>query len=137
MERKLPSGAKLKVNLAPFSEARALLRAIAAEAKDIPLRRTMDVIEVAKFIICSSLASESIEAALRPCLERCLYNGEKITADTFEDENARVDFIEVCLEVAKHNLAPFVKSLYAEYEMHIKRAMSILTSNTEEATTPS
>ena len=39
----------------------------------------------------------------------------KIDKDTFEPVENREDYIQVCLEVIKENVAPFLKSLFAEY----------------------
>ena len=68
-----------------------------------------------KDIFFKALCSKKIEAALEPCLKRALYNGNKITADTFEPVEARDDYITVCFEVARENVYPFTKSLYAKY----------------------
>jgi hypothetical protein len=39
----------------------------------------------------------------------------KIVEDTFEPAEARDDYLKVMFEIAKENVLPFTKSLYAEY----------------------
>ena len=60
---------------------------------------------------------------------RCLYNGSKIDNDTFEAAEARQDYIKVCAEVAKENVAPFVKSLFADYQTLSSMIESTLKSS--------
>lgn len=114
-EFKLPSGAVLKVSPAPFPEAKALLQVFLREAKGIQFVKWDDVQTLAKDAFCTAFSSVELEWALLPCLERCLYNGQSIKVDaTFEPVKAREDYIEVCYMVAKENLSPFTKSLYAQ-----------------------
>jgi len=47
------------------------------------------------------------------CLERCLYNKEKITIDTFEDFKARADYYEILIKCLKENLMPFIMPLFS------------------------
>jgi hypothetical protein len=107
LEKKLPSGAILKFNIAPFAEGKALYQAVLEEFRGLKLF---------KDLFCVALSSSKIEAALNKCIERALYNDLKIGKDTFEDVEARQDYIPLCFEIAKENIAPFAKSLYAEYK---------------------
>jgi maltooligosyltrehalose synthase len=108
----MPSGAELKITVAPFSEAKALYQAVAEEAKALKLDPKQEIdVNFFKDIFCVGLASAKIEKALEPCLKRVTYNGLKIDANTFEDVEARQDYFLVCYEVAKENLLPFTKSL--------------------------
>ncbi len=119
-EVKLPSGAILKITPAPFADARALYQAVLEELKQVPFNSKREISEVIKDITCLAFSSKGIEAALMKCFERCTYNSGKgdfrINADTFEPMEAREDYMAVCVAVAKENILPFVKSLYAEYE---------------------
>lgn len=112
----LPSGAILKMNLAPFKVSKSLYQAVLEECKDIKLSfdTPLDV-NLIKDLFCTGMSSKKIEDALYKCMERCLYNGQKISEETFEDEKAREDYMTVCIEVAKENINPFMKSLYAQY----------------------
>ena len=52
-----------------------------------------------------------MEACLWDCLKTCLYNTKHIDRTTFEDVEARADFLPVVKEVMVYNLAPFFKNL--------------------------
>lgn len=98
--------------MASFREANALQKAIAKETKKLEVKGDLDLnYEFMKNLLCSALASDEIEAALKPCLKRCLYGDFKIDENTFEDVEARQDYFTVCFEVIKENLLPFVKGL--------------------------
>lgn len=124
MEQKdieLPSGAKLKITLAPFAEAKNLYQVILKEAKEFKLdpNSTDHTINLKKDIFCSLMGSKEIDAAVMACSERCLYlvgkDKSKVSADLFESEKAREDYFTVCFEIAKANIMPFMKSLLSEY----------------------
>jgi len=114
----LPSGAILKITLAPFSDSRDLYQAFLEEIKTINFKSSVQ--EALKDLICYGFSSKRIEMCLEKCFKRCLYNSGngdlKIDKDTFEPEEARDDYLTVCLEVAKENVMPFTKSLYAKYK---------------------
>lgn len=115
-EIELPSGAKLRVNLASFATSKDLYQAFLEEAKGVKFDFSLDTelkLEMFKDIICVGLSSKKIEKALWECMKVALYNDKKITEETFEDEDARGDYFNVVFEVAKLNLSPFVKNLYA------------------------
>lgn len=113
----LPSGAELTITLAPFKDGKALYQAIAEELKAIDVEFDDDIdANFMKNLFCVGISSKKIEAALEPCLKRVLYNGLKIDDKTFEPANARQDYIPAMFEVAKENVLPFAKSLYAKYE---------------------
>lgn len=63
-------------------------------------------------MILAADSSEKVEKALFVCLERCLYNGEKVTAETFEPVEARKDYYEIIIECLKGNLGPFFEPLF-------------------------
>ncbi len=115
-EVKMPSGAILKVNPAPFSEAKALYKAILAEVKDIKLASSTELANVFKDVFCAGFSSEKIEVPLAKCMLRCLYNDEPVKDSCFEKVDSREDYMQVCLEVAKENLLPFGKDLYALFK---------------------
>ena len=118
-EVKLPSGAILKIQAAPFAEAKALHQAILEEAKGVHVGTTAELGNIFKDLFCIGFASKKIEACLWACFPKCIYSSEKgdlkIDKDTFEPIEAREDYLTVCMEVAQENVAPFMKSLYAEY----------------------
>lgn len=119
-EVKLPSGAVLKITLSPFKEAKALYQAILKEAKSVGVSKDMDVVALYKELFCVGFSSEEVEKHMWVCFQRCTYNSGKgdlrIDESTFEPLEARADYMQVCIEVMKENVLPFVKSLYAEYQ---------------------
>jgi hypothetical protein len=115
----LPSGAVLKINVAPFADAKALYQAVLEEFKSVHVDSKTDMSSVFKDFACSGFSSKKVEACLWECFKRCQYNrgnGDlKIDKDTFEPVEAREDYVTVCMAVAKENILPFMKSLYAEF----------------------
>jgi hypothetical protein len=73
-----------------------------------------------KNIFCKLVASKPIEKAVWKCLARAVYNDEKISMETFEPVSAREDYLTVCWEVARLNVTPFMKPLYANWLPNLK-----------------
>lgn len=118
-EVKLPSGAVLRIQPASFELAKNLYQVVLEEAKSLGLSADTELASIYKDLFCIGFSSKKIEAALNECLKVCTYDsgaGElKIGKDTFEPIEAREDYWQVCIEVAKENIYPFVKSLYVQY----------------------
>lgn len=118
----LPSGAVLEITLAPFADAKALYQAVLDELKGLKFNPEDEIdVNFIKDLFCSGFSSKKVEAALDLCFKRVLYNGQKIDKDTFEPEEARQDYLMACIEVAKANILPFVKSLFADYSHILER----------------
>jgi len=113
---KLPSGAELSLNLAPFADALNLKQVLAGEALGIPISKDLDHFELLKMLACTGFSSKAIEAALQPCLKICLYNGIRIDSKTFEPIEARQDYLPILIAVTKENVEPFTKGLLYGYE---------------------
>lgn len=117
---KLPSGASLRIMVSPFPQAKALYQAILKELKLLEFNSKSELAALYKDLFCVGFSSPEVEAALWECFKRCTYNSGKgefrLDENTFEPEEARDDYMMVCMEVAKANVLPFVKSLYAEYQ---------------------
>lgn len=112
----LPSGAKLDITVSPFAISRALYQAVLEECKALKLDPKAEIdVNLWKDLFCTMMSSPRIQAALDECMKRVIYNGRKIDADTFEPVEARDDYFTVCIEVAKENILPFTKSLFAQY----------------------
>lgn len=111
----LPSGKILSIQLAPFEDSRELQSAVLDELKGVEVNVSGQMENLAKNLFCSAFSSKRVEKALHKCMERALYDGIKISRDTWEPAEARGDYMQACVEVAKENLLPFVKSLFAEY----------------------
>lgn len=112
----LPSGAVLKIQVGSFAESKALYQAFLEEVRGIQLMASAEIMNVFKDLACAAFSSKKIEAAMEPCLKRCLYNDGKIDKNTFEPTEAREDYMAVCVEVARENITPFLKSLSVEYQ---------------------
>ena len=115
---KLPSGAELKLNVAPFADSKALYQALLDEAKNLKLdpKAEMDV-NFFKDIFCYGFSSKKVEECLYVCMKRATYKGAAITDESFEPEDCRQDYFQVLYEVARANVAPFTKSLYAQLKV--------------------
>ena len=116
----LDSGAFLTVQVAPFAAGTRLLKVVSRELSQvrIELDAGLDLANIGgkdvntlKNVAFQLIQSEQVESALAACMEKCLYNGNRITPATWEPENARQDYLLVAWEVMKANLRPFVKNL--------------------------
>jgi hypothetical protein len=117
----LESGATLIMSDVPFAEARELEVAVASEFRKLKLDPQAEIdVNFIKDIALTAVSSKEIELALWKCLGRCTYNGNRIKKETFEPDEAREDFHQVCLEVAQHTLAPFMKNLFARLKPFIQ-----------------
>jgi len=125
-EFKLPSGSTLKVGLAPFEVSRSLYQAFLEEVKGIQISSATQLASIYKDIFCIGFSSKKIETILWECFKQCLINDLRIDAKTFEPEVARSDYMTVCMNVAKENINPFVKSLYAEYSQFLSTMLNDL-----------
>jgi hypothetical protein len=119
------SGAKVRVTAAPFGDAMALKNALVRELANSGISLSSKVLAdlqafgaqadvdvgtlMAHFMRLDS--SPLVNDAIAKCLERCTYNSMKITADTFEDVDARGDYYEIVFACVKENITPFLKGL--------------------------
>lgn len=55
--------------------------------------------------------SSAIYEIIWKCLSRCTYDGERITQNIFEKEEARADFYEIVYACIAENIRPFLKNL--------------------------
>ena len=123
----LPSGAMLKISLSPFKVARELYRAVLEEAKGLKFDPKQEIdVNMFKDLFCTAVSSRKIEETLWECFKKATYNGLGITEDTFEPLDARDDYLTACLEVAKVNILPFTKSLFAQYGTALGEIRNVL-----------
>ena len=120
-EIKLPSGAILTIRPASFSESKKLYQALLSELKCIQINvENLDMANMIKDLFCIGFSSPKVEECLSVCLGYCQYNDGKnnfkIDKNTFEPMEAREDYVTVCMEVARVNVDPFMKSLYAQFQ---------------------
>jgi hypothetical protein len=111
----LPSGKELKITVADFATSRALYQAVLEEARLLNLDSNKEIdTNLYKDVLCLALSSKKIQSCLDECMKRVTYDGRKVDNQTFEPLEARQDYIPACYEVAKENILPFVKDLYAK-----------------------
>lgn len=119
---KLPSGAELDVTPADFAVSKALYMAMckAGIGLRMDLNSELDV-NFWKDVFFTGFSDAKIEAAISACMTRVTYQPSgsdvamKIDKDTWEPIPAREDYIDACFEVARDNVLPFTKNLYARY----------------------
>ena len=120
----LPSGKILKITLSSFYTSKELYKSFLEEMKKVKLESTTEIdVDLFKNIACELLASPKFEKALWDCMKRVTIDGIKVTEDTFEDEEARGDYLSVVIEVSKANIMPFMKNLSAQFS-HIMGEMN-------------
>lgn len=125
----LPSGRKIEITPAPFNDSKKLYQAFGGELLRVEIDGGKELSNLIKNILCLGISSAAVEAALAPCLKRCTYNGVKILLpDTFEPVEAREDYLDICVEVAKENVSPFTKSLFAQFKGLMVGVASLLPS---------
>lgn len=110
LKKKLESGAELEVTMAGFEECMNLDEAVKAELAGIDFDKESTITFYAKLS-----GSRRLKEALWPCMLRATYNGQKITKETFEPEQARADFFPVAQEVLVFNLRPFFQGLGSQF----------------------
>lgn len=129
-EVKLPSGAVLKITPGSFVESKELYQACLSELKGVPVNTEMQMQALMKDLMATMFSSKPIEVALWACMRRCTYNDKRMEKpdEIFEAEAARGDYIPACMEVAEVNIAPFMKSLFAVFSLHLETVQSALAS---------
>lgn len=125
----LPSGAKLRIQLAPFVVSKNLYQSLLRELKSVEISSDMEMYNVIKDAFCVGFASPDIEKCLWACAATCTYeiapgddtvgtvgSGEvRVTPATFDPLEARQDYMVTLIEVAKDNVGPFTSRLYADF----------------------
>lgn len=115
------SGARVKIGVAGWDDTITLKNAALREMADaglsikgLKLSKDMDISTlVSAFLKVES--SPAVYAALWPCLERSLYNGQKINKGIFENPEARQDYYEILKEFLVVNITPFLPKVASEW----------------------
>lgn len=124
---KLPSGRTLKITMAPFKESKELYQAVLEEMRALKLDPKAEVdANFFKDLFCVGMASKKIEAAVWVCIKRATIDDLKIDDESFEKAEHRDDYFTVLFEVAKENVQPFTKSLYAQYSNVLGNLQNVL-----------
>lgn len=128
-EIELSSGKKLRVAVAPFTDAKKLYQAIMREVGSIDMKASEEMdVNFIKKIICTLLSSKEIEDALMVCAKRSLYEDKKVTDECFEDVEARKDYFEILSYITWENVSPFLNGLFVKYEDKVKALLKGLAS---------
>jgi len=128
LKKTLTSGKELEVSLPSFEDSTRLRQAVMMDLKGIQISFgdmksgvpfqgqlvTQEMLNTLKNLTASLAGSAAIEAALWPCMARGTWDGQKITKDLFENEEAREDFMEIAQEVLWYSLRPFLKGLVSK-----------------------
>jgi hypothetical protein len=122
------SGAKIKINVAPWADAKMLKKAIQKEVDF----NTSDINQ--KWFIEQIFkidGSDVFEAALWACLRHCSYTPKgspdaevlRIDQSMMDNANMRQDYAEIVSACVKENLGPLVESLLSKFaELEKKQA---------------
>lgn len=126
IEKKLPSGKIMKLNISTFDNGTNLYQTILKEGQTLKMDAATDLDEKLLIQIAMlALSSKAIEKAIHDCFDKVVIDGEKLTKDYFEPEENREDYFTVLLEVTKVNLKPFMKGLYAQFSQLFQEGMKI------------
>lgn len=124
----LPSGAILKIWHTPFEVSLALNEAVVEELKSLDFNAQTDMLVIYKNLFCLGFSSKKIKECLWKCFEKCTYNSGKgdlrVDKQTFDPEESRQDYASVCMEVAKYNILPFVKTHSAAFSQILESLKS-------------
>ena len=126
---KAPSGANVEIAIVEIGISWRLNKVVMAALgaggfskifNAIPKEKNIDVMQVLEAspiidALISVLTSEDVEEYVWQVLERCLYNGQKITRETFDPEKNRGDFIIVASRALWENVRPFWLPLISQF----------------------
>lgn len=104
MKLEVSSGAEVTISSGSWGETTALRRALNKNVSE-GLTSDANTLQVALKVE----SSKEVYDAVFSCLGRCTYNGSKITEATFEDENARQDYLDIVCACINKNMEPFKK----------------------------
>lgn len=122
----LPSGKKLEIHPSPFAASKALHQAVMKEIKELKFDPNAEVdVNLIKDLYCIGYSSVEIDRCLTKCFEKVLYDGLRVTDHTWEPIEARADYVEACYAVLSETLAPFMKSLYAQFGAMLKKVNTV------------
>lgn len=115
------NGSRMRVVLAPYVEADALMTGFMAAIQETPVSfDSPEALSISvKNLISRLYLVPPFKAALWTCLGRCLYQPQgqgayvKVAPSVFEPAAERGNLIQVYYACAEANISPFGKGLYA------------------------
>ncbi len=147
-EFKLPSGASLVINVAPFVDAKRLHNEIIRALRgggigDLDMFKLKDAFAAGKLKessvgsvlvdrIMSLAASDELEAAIFKCAECSVYRTEdgdvRVTRKLFDDgklgTQARGDYYAICIKIVEVNFGPFLKAIFSAFEARAREKVA-------------
>lgn len=115
-EYKLPSGKLMKYNISSFENGKELYQAVLRECRTLDISTETELHEKLMIQIgMLAFSSKVIEKAIWDCFDKVTIDGERLDKDYFKPEENRQDYFAVQVEIAKANIAPFLKGLYAQF----------------------
>lgn len=110
-----PSGAKVVINLAPWSEAKMLKAAMldAAAKAGITVDLEADLTSLVRAVLMID-SSGTVDFALWPCLMHCTRKDERIIESMFDTEDGRKDYYPIVIACVEANFRPLVESLLSK-----------------------
>jgi hypothetical protein len=121
MEHKLPSGVMLDITLLDYEKAFAVFQTTVRQIGilDVDLSKidlekfaALDVMEF-KRPLTQILSNSDLVKAGNQCLEKCTYDGIKVTTKTWESPEARKDYLFAIFYALKENCYPFVEGVFS------------------------
>ncbi len=110
---KAKSGAEIKINIAPWADAKQLKKAVQKEVKftgeDLNLKWFIE--QIFQIDGC-----DAFEYALWACLKHCTRDNARITPEIMDTEEGRNDYVEIVSACVQVNLGPLVESLLLKFK---------------------
>lgn len=123
---KLDSGKELSITAAPFETSKELFQVVMGSMQGIKFDGDAEMdINFFKELFVVAASSKKIEEHIWACMDKCLLDKTRITKEMFEDEKLREDYMDVMFHVARVNIRPFMKNLFAKLRHLMSQAMGI------------
>lgn len=124
IEHKLQSGKTLRFNISTFDNGKNLSQVIARELRTLNVSSITEIDETLFLQMgLLGISSVEIENAIWLCFDKAVVDGDKLNKEYFKSVANREDYFEICSVIAKANLAPFMKGLYAQFQMLFQEVM--------------
>lgn len=137
MEFIAPSGEPVKINVAAWKDAKALKAALELEIAAHGITDINSILDDGLISLIMKVdSSPAFDAALWPCLVRCLRGNNKIIESTFDDAKAREDYYQIVVACVQVNLRPLVLSLVSQLAV-LGLLKNIIGKSQESASTTS
>lgn len=127
----LKSGNKLSFQYAEFEMAQDLYTVVTEELekKNVNVKDGAEGITVSLIkALGSMMGAKQITEYFWRCANTCLYNGERITPNIFENIEARKDFMEIKFHIVWNNI-------YVFFSNHLSELKNLKTQDAETVQT--